>query len=263
MFRRARFAEAARGANARVLREIAADVVCVVEFENRPALQAFGDQFLAGRYPHTMVIDGNDRRGIDVGVLSRLPIAALRTHLFDKGPDGAPLFDRDCLEVDLSLPDARTLHLLCNHFKSKRDDAPERRMRQAERVREICARFDLGRDLVAVAGDLNDTPDSAPLRRLASLPGLSDILDVRFGAAAERRWTHARWPPGGAFELSQIDFLLVSDPLRAGLKAAGVERRGINDLEILTGGAERAFPTVTDRVSAASDHGAVWADFVV
>jgi hypothetical protein len=50
--------------------------------------------------------------------------------------------------------------------------------------------------------------------------------------------------------------------------AAGVERRGIFDLNLLTSASgvvdvEREYETVTSWTNAASDHGAVWAEFDV
>jgi len=56
----------------RVINEVAADVLCVVEAENRPALVQFNTELLGGRYGHGMAIDGNDRHGIDVGLAAPL-----------------------------------------------------------------------------------------------------------------------------------------------------------------------------------------------
>jgi len=43
--------------------------------ENRPTLKRFVEQVLDAQfeftYPHRMVIDGNDDRGIDLGILSK------------------------------------------------------------------------------------------------------------------------------------------------------------------------------------------------
>ena len=45
---------------ARVINDVAADIVAVVEAEDRPALDRFNIDLLAGRYGHCMLIDGND-----------------------------------------------------------------------------------------------------------------------------------------------------------------------------------------------------------
>ena len=55
---------------AKVIQDLAAGVLAVVEAENRPSLLRFNDSMLANRYRHVMLVDGNDQRGIDVGLLT-------------------------------------------------------------------------------------------------------------------------------------------------------------------------------------------------
>jgi len=74
---------------------------------------------------------------------------------------------------------------------------------------------------------------------------------------ANARWTYH-------FQgVQQIDYLLVSKPLKSAFVQAGVERRGIHQLSVITQGQETEFDTVTSGANAASDHGAVWAEFAV
>ena len=145
--------------------------------------------------------------------------------------------------------------LLCNHLKSKGFGTPAsnnaRRLAQAKRVREILGRFDLARDFVVVAGDLNDTPDSAPLQPLVSTPNLFDVL-------ASPLLGGPRWTFQTANE--QIDYLLVSKPLNSRLKKVAIERRGIFNHNNF-GGLFPHLPEVTSRVTQASDHAAVSAEF--
>lgn len=71
---------------ARVVKAIDADILCIVEVDDRIALKRFNEFLLKKEnieYPHVMVIDGNDERGIDVGILSRYPIASIKTHIDD------------------------------------------------------------------------------------------------------------------------------------------------------------------------------------
>ncbi|KAF0174936.1 MAG: hydrolase [Limisphaerales bacterium] len=250
---------------ARVIQSLDADVLCVVEVEDRLTLERFSAELLkplapAAAYAHAMLIDGNDPRGIDVGVLSRFPVASVRPHVDDTftGQDQKPyrVFSRDCPEYEVTLPEGRTLWLLANHFKSQgygsqaSNDA--KRQRQAERVREILRRFDLKRDLVAVAGDLNGTPDSAPLQPLLRTPGLNDVLKSPIFNGPV--WTH-----GGR---QQLDYLLVSTPLFKRLKSVGIERRGIFQ-KPPAGQPPAHLPTVTNGTTQASDHAAVWAEFAL
>jgi endonuclease/exonuclease/phosphatase family metal-dependent hydrolase len=203
-----------------------------------------------------MLIDGNDRRGIDVGLLTRFPILDVQTHIFDVEP-GSPrrIFSRDCLEVTLALPDGEPLYVLVNHFKS-RIGAPTytaaRRKAQARRVASIVRKYDLARDRVVVAGDFNDTPESEPLQPLLDVPDLTDVLCEKYRTPADR-WTYKT--------KEQLDYILVSRPLTDAMTDAGLERRGLLDAERLTGGEVRQFATVTDDTNDASDHCAVWGSF--
>src|SRR6266480_172506 len=90
----------------RIVSEIKGDVLCMIEVESRPVLRRFNDTVLeAFAYPHAMLIDGNDERGIDVGLLSRFPVTDMRSHVDDPDPDtGKPVFSRDCAEFKIDLP---------------------------------------------------------------------------------------------------------------------------------------------------------------
>lgn len=259
-FKRAEVKELARKSTVAVFKQVKADVMCVVEAENRPMLVDFNTNGLGpAKFDQVMCIDGNDQRGIDVGVLTKFPIRGIRSNIYD-GTSKSRIFSRDCLELDIELPDGRMLHILCNHFVSKMNGDPpssrKRRLRQSQRVAEILGGYDLDHDLVIVAGDMNDTPDSPAMKPLTQLPGLHDVLEWKFGNSMVDRWTYKY-----RSELNQIDYLLVSTPLRDALVDVGIERRGIHEIDQVTG--EKPFPSVTHWTTAASDHGAVWADFAV
>jgi hypothetical protein len=55
------------------------DVLAVQEVEDIDTLRRFNRDELAGLYPHTVLIEGNDPRLIDIGLLSRLPLGAAAT----------------------------------------------------------------------------------------------------------------------------------------------------------------------------------------
>ncbi len=251
--------EPARANTARVLREVDADVVCLVEVEDRLTLKHFVADYLEGRrYQHVMCIDGNDDRGIDVAIASRYPLGRLRSHVDDIRPGGRePIFSRDCLEVEVLSP-AGPIHFLLNHLKSQgygsRAANDARRREQAGRVAELLADYDLERERVVVCGDMNDVPSSETLRPLVATPHLTDVLEAKRVPPAER-WTYH-------YERNeQIDLMLVSDPLRDRLIDAGVFRRGIPGVERYSVQHETSLPGMTDWTEAASDHGALWAEF--
>jgi endonuclease/exonuclease/phosphatase family metal-dependent hydrolase len=236
----------------RVIKELNADILCTVEVESREALGDFNSQLLGSkRFDHHMLIDGNDLRGIDVGILSNLPLLNIRSHVDDV--DGnSRVFSRDCVEYETILPSGESLWVLCNHFKSKGFGAPAtndaRRKKQAQRVAEILTNFDLAHDFVAVAGDLNDTPDSDPL---SPLLGVANLQNIVAELPANEQFTHIF-----GNEKSQIDYLLVSTPLKNKLNSITIERRGMFRFP-------GHFQSVTSEGTAASDHAAVVAEFVV
>src|SRR6266571_9440408 len=63
--------------------------------DNRTALRRFNEQLLkavdAAPFGHVMVIDGNDDRGIDVGLMTKFPVLNMRSHVDDL-MDGGRVF---------------------------------------------------------------------------------------------------------------------------------------------------------------------------
>ncbi len=257
--KKAKFNEVARENTAKVIRTVKADVACIIEAENRPSLQAFNSALLySKKFSYAMVIDGNDNRGIDVGLLSQYPIKNIITHIYD-GTSRSKIFSRDCLEITVELPNGEDLTILCNHLKSKgygpQATSNARRKRQAEQIVEILKKYKLSQDNVMVAGDLNDTPESTPLASLMNKRYLYDVLELQFGHDGTKRWTYHYKTN------EQIDYILVSKPLKDKFLEAGVERRGIHKVGEFSNGEVTQFSTVTSWKNQASDHGAVWADF--
>jgi len=257
--------EEAMRMTARVMRDVNADVLGVVEAESRPALKHFNEQLLAAvgsvLYENVMLIDGNDSRGINVGVCYRdtLALDSIRTHVSEQRPDGQPLFSRDCAEYRFLTPTGQVLLVLINHFKSKGYGSPAendaRRKAQASRVREIYdQRLNEGVDFIAVIGDLNDTPDSAPLAPLHQGTSLRDIF------------LHPTFYDGGypgTYSLcnaaNKVDYLLLSPKLFAAVTGGGVFRKGM-----WPGSRPARWETYTELqapIDAGSDHACVFMDF--
>lgn len=234
---------------ARVIAEVNADILLTVEVEDRLTLHRFNKQVLAGQfdaepYPFNMLIDGNDIRGIDVGLFSRHPITSVRSHIFDK-KGSREIFSRDCPEFEIDI-DGEPLWLLGNHFKSKRGGGGDKRKLQGERVAQLYEAALERSAHVVVAGDLNDTPGSPPLAFLEAT-GLEDAM------------THDSYegPPGTHGKCihldDKIDYLMFSPALFAKVDEVTVERRGIFEFGT-------PFDTVTGPGNQASDHAAVVAD---
>ena len=252
------------GHTAEVIREVDADVLCLVEVEDRTTLERFNTQALEPLgvdYPHSLLVDGNDPRGIDIGLYSRFPVRSVLPHIDDvyTGADGRPyrVFSRDCPEFEIVIPGKRRLWVLGNHLKSqgygsKAGNDRKRRL-QSDRVVAILKRYKLKRDWVVVAGDLNDFPDSKPLEPLTQHPDLHDVLKTP-------HWTGPDWTYHSGKK--RLDYLFVSTALRSKLKAAGINRRGIFQRSSASN-PEPCLPTITSTANQASDHAAVWAEFTI
>ena len=248
---------------AQVIKDLAPDVLATVEVEDRPTLKSFSEVMLpavGGRpYRHAMVIDGNDDRGIDVGVLvaDGYEITAIRSHVDDTDATGE-IFSRDCAEYVVEGSGGTRIRLLVNHLKSKgyggqrANDA--KRRRQAVRVAQIYrAARAAGEVNVAVVGDFNDTPDSAPLKPLLSATDLRDITQSPHFTADGRPGTF-----GNATKSQKIDYILLSPGLFDAVAGGGINRKGA------WGGTKGTlwehYPDMTSPAEAASDHAAIWAD---
>jgi endonuclease/exonuclease/phosphatase family metal-dependent hydrolase len=246
-----------------VIRDVNADVLGVVEAENRIVLDKFSAQLLkeVGGVPYefVMLIDGNDDRGIDVGIMARagFELESIRSHIDDRDALGI-VFSRDCPEYRVTTPTGARLVVLVNHLKSKgfgrQSDSNARRLRQAERIREIYERLRAGgEDKIAVLGDLNDTPDSPPLAPLLQQTDLKDISALPEFTSDGRVGTFGNGTKG-----EKIDYILLSPALQAHVIGAGVFRLGV------WGGKNGTlFPhyeTMKRAVHAASDHAALFVD---
>jgi len=260
--------EVATRTTGQVVRDVGADVLAVVEVENRTAVQRFNAQVLTSvggaPYGHAMVIDGNDERGIDVGIMTRgpFPIASIRSHVDDEA-DGGLIFSRDCPEYEVRLPaGGEPLIVLANHLKSKgygaAAESNARRRRQAQRIREIYDGLRLaGRSLIAVVGDFNDVPDSVPLEPL--LADGSELRDVSRHPLYKDDGRPGTF--GNGTKSQKFDYVLLSPALFNRVTSAAVFRKGV------WGGTHgtlwEIYPEMTEPVHAASDHAAIWVDLDV
>lgn len=256
--------EESKKITAKAIREVNADVICLQEVESLPVLDRFNSFYLGGmKYTYRAVIDSFDPRAIDVAVLSRYPISALRSHREERNKTNtAFLFSRDCLEVDVRV-NLKTLTLYINHFKSMmggRDETRPRRVAQAERVAAIVdARWKKSgyKGNFVVLGDFNDYPeDKTSLGALLNHKGLDNVL-TRLPKA--ERWTHYY---AGGNSYSQLDYLLLSSGLsKANAGNPAVMRLGLPwRAQQVT---EKRLDGVGENEPKASDHAPLYMDITL
>lgn len=172
-----------------------ADILCLQEVEDLHTLEEFEKDYLAPltglKYPHKVLIEGNDGRGIDVALMAREktadgePIEVLNVKSHKKRTFGElgvhnsdlkamgydkneRIFRRDCLEVNLRVGGKRMSVFVC-HFKSmgtSKEGVEGRiytmpvRLAEARAVRKIIEKK-FGTDRAPnmrwmICGDLND-----------------------------------------------------------------------------------------------------------
>jgi endonuclease/exonuclease/phosphatase family metal-dependent hydrolase len=209
-----------------------------------------------------MVIDGNDDRGIDVGVMTRAgyEIVSIRSHVDDNDALGR-VVSRDCPEYTITTPTGARLVVLVNHLKSKgfgpASSSNQLRERQATRVKAIYERLVAeGDQHIAVLGDFNDTPDSA---RLAPLLQQTDLKDISTHPAFTSDGRPGTF--GNGTKSQKIDYVLLSPALYSNVIGGAVFRTGV------WGGKNGTlFPhydTMTKPIHAASDLAAIYADIIL
>jgi endonuclease/exonuclease/phosphatase family metal-dependent hydrolase len=237
-------------------------VLAVQEVENIAALREFNSQ-LDAPYQFVVLIEGNDPRFIDVGVLSRLPIGSAISHRWfpDPADSNLFLFSRDVIAVKI-LNHPRTAEMFTlwvGHLKSKfvdpqitdpveiaaaNDSNNARRERQAQGMHDIIQAHHSENDPFVVCGDLNDHPDSAPLSPL--LRGNLNIHDVFHDGVqvdferpegegprisnpedqpADEDWTHRLSVPHEPDVYERFDQLLLSQSLHDVQLEARIQRR--------------------------------------
>lgn len=179
---------AEREAVAERIKAMDLDVLAIQEVEDIGTLRHFADHDLRGLYPYQVLVEGNDPRLIDLGLLSKLPLGAVTSWQHAVHPDNPnePIFNRDPLEVDvLDKARRRTLFTvysthLESHFvrwndpdkEAARGRANRRWQQQAEVIAQIVQtrrRPDLS---YLIVGDMNDPATSAWLAPLTTSPKL-------------------------------------------------------------------------------------------
>ncbi len=167
---------------AEVVRYLEADIVGLIEVENRGLLRTLCAQYLAGDgFDHFMLVEETDPRGIDVALISKLPFTA---YSFE-----TPGHTRGLLACRFT-HGGEPFYVLVNHWKSRIDGGDEIRMacarRAVELVEEVLPGYEGKRVPVLVMGDLNDD-DGDPSVVALEQAGLVNLLKA---LPPGERWTY-------------------------------------------------------------------------
>jgi endonuclease/exonuclease/phosphatase family metal-dependent hydrolase len=242
---------AERGLIVERIKQMDLDVLAVQEVEDIDTLRQFARDDLGGVYRHVVLIEGNDPRLIDVGILSKLPVGGVTSwqHVPDPLNPGQPVFSRDLLQVEILSPSGRQrlFTLFNNHLKShyvpfnapdpeaERERANALRQRQSELAATIIATQMRPNSRFVVVGDMNDPPDSPFLEPLAAAPklkltfGLAVPQETRPGPGSppppSPAWTERLKATGKPPVYTLMDQVWLSPALAAKQTGAFIERR--------------------------------------
>lgn len=250
---------------ARLIAEADPDILLVQEVEDRAALDLFNRMYLPefgiGPFDQTLVLEGNDDRGMSMGIMTKngYRVDTVKSYSTEKDWDGGPLFGSDSQEYLIMTPKGKVVHVISAQF-SKNDAL--RRKRQAEQVAAIYeARIDDWQGYIIICGTLNDASYSdslSPLIRETDLRDISKYANFNVDIDEGKDASYFRM---GAYQkgvnIRQKDYLLLSPKLFSSLTESGLDRRAMWP-------ERRAkwplYPTVKNREQAASRHPLLWAD---
>ena len=233
------------------IRAINVDVLAVQEVEDIGVLRQFALEDLGGMYPYQVLVEGNDQRLIDVGLLSRYPIGGVTSWRFAVHPDEPHdyIFSRDLLEVDILAPKRRerlftlfNTHLTSNYSRWDQDNDSararilERRRRQAEMVATIVGSRTRPNSSYVVAGDMNDGVEAKSLAAFRAAGWVNGLAAPKETRPAKRErpdshnpastaWTHRYKPRGQAPRFELYDQLWLSPSLARKQVAGWIDRR--------------------------------------
>lgn len=233
------------------IRSMDVDVLAIQEVEDIDTLRRFASEDLKSMYAHAILVEGNDPRLIDIGVLSKYPVGAItswQTAVHQENP-GITVFGRDLLQIEILNP-TRTQKLftvfnthLKSHFVPYYMDKQEgiranneRRRQQAECISQIISATMRPDSRYILLGDMNDPVNSDWLKTMRTVEGqklvnaLEDPKETRppkpdTPSPASTAWTHRYKESGLPASYELYDQIWASPALAEKQTGAWIDRR--------------------------------------
>lgn len=247
---------------ARVIKDVGADIIGIVEAEDRPSLVRFNKEMLDDFYDHIMLIDGNDERGIDVGIMTKndFEIESIRSSV-DNTDSVGTIFSRDCPQYKVVTPNGNTIHVLVNHFKSQSGGGGPKRTRQSKEVRRIIDELDSQNQHFIVLGDLNEGP-AALGTQAGNLMNLFNANSPLLDCYSLTNFDLGDRP--GTFDScgirNRLDYVLISKSLQPHFVEGAVFRKGLWGKRKTRPDKWETYPDMMNSSEQASDHALVYID---
>jgi endonuclease/exonuclease/phosphatase family metal-dependent hydrolase len=247
---------------AEVIRDVGADIIGIIEAEDRPSLVRFNGEMLGGLYKHVMLVDGNDERGIDVGIMTanNFEIESIRSNV-DAEDEIGTIFSRDCPQYQVRTPNGTVINVLVNHFKSQSGGGGSKRRRQAAEVRRIVNGLVAQDQHVIVLGDFNEGPGEVDGHAENLMPlfknnsPLVECFSLAEFQAGGRPGTH-----DSCGLRKRLDYIFISRSLQDNFTGGKVFRKGLWGSRKTRPTAWETYAEMKDSTEQASDHAALYID---
>jgi len=256
---------------ARIIADINPDILILQEIEDRASLEEFNTillpKFNCTPFKDSFVVQGNDKRGQEIGILTRkgFEIRSVKSHIFDQDISGRNIFDKDLLEYDIRTKEGNVIFILASHLQEnwRENDLTEIfRREQAERVAEVYKKLlEEGKNYIALVGTLNAASFSNSMIPLLQETNLKDVTRHHSFNVDYDKGKDAGYFSLGAYQkgvnIKQKDYLLLSPELFAKVKICGLNRRGVWPEKRPMWS---IYPSMKQKNHAASEHPAIWVE---
>lgn len=246
------------------------DILLLQEVESRASLIQFNQlifkEELQNYYKEIIHLDGNDARGLGMGILLKegYRIRAIQSFSSERDFDGSFLFTNDLQSYKIETPLGQFIYVLCVQLTSDSMDRKfiEKRTRQAKMVSQVYEELRLGgNEMILVLGTLNAPKYSksiSPILKtdminIAELSNFEVALDTGIDSGYYRMGAYRK-----GVNVKQNDYLLASPAMKDRIYGSGMNRKAIWPLKRPEWD---TYDSMQNEKDAASEHPLLWADF--
>lgn len=246
------------------------DVLLLQEVESRASLIQFNKlvfkEAQESGYKEIIHLDGNDSRGLGMGILLKegYRIRAIRSFSSERDIDGSFLFTNDLQSYKIETPLGQFVYVLCVQLTSDliQRDYDEKRTKQAKMVSKVYEELrSAGNEMIIVLGTLNAPKYSKSISpimdtdmiNISELSNFEVELDTGVDSGYYRMGAYRK-----GVNVEQHDYLLVSPCLKELVCGSGMNRKAVWPLKRPEWD---IYDTMKNERDAASDHPLIWADF--
>jgi len=257
---------------ARIIADVNPDILILQEIEDRASLTEFNEMFLpkfnCKPFDYSFVVQGNDKRGQEIGLLTRsgIEILSVRSHSYDYKIKRKFIFSKDLLEYEIRSAKGNIIYILATHLQEQTEDkdiSDNIREEQTKRIAEVYEQlYAKEKKHIAVVGTLNAVSYCYSLSTLLIKTNLKDITEHQTFRVDVDKGVDAGYHSLGAYRMGvnikQKDYLLLSPELFSKIKSCGLNRKGMwpEKQPMWT-----VYPSMNKKNQAASEHPAIWGDF--